>query len=133
MAYKIGELAKKVGVPVSTVRYYERRGLVHPSARSEGNYRQYGEASLQRLRFIRRAQEAGFTLSNIETLLGLINDSQETCMCVQELIEGRLGEVREELQQLSRVEKWLGRLLMECKTKQEGGRCAVLDQLEHLE
>ena len=69
--YTIGRLAKVAEVPVSTVRYYEQRGLLRPESRTESNYRIYGPASLRRLRFIRVAQETGFTLEDIVLLIGI--------------------------------------------------------------
>ncbi len=64
----IGQLAAQADVPTSTVRYYERRGLLRCEGRTRANYRQYGEATLERLRFIRAAQAAGFTLVDIRSL-----------------------------------------------------------------
>ncbi len=69
--YTIGKLAKAAEVPVSTVRYYEKRGLLTPDQRTPSSYRLYGEESLQRLRFIRAAQTSGFTLEDIAMLLDL--------------------------------------------------------------
>lgn len=131
MTYRIGELANAGGVPVSTIRYYERRGLIDAPKRSAGNYRVFGEDSLKRLRFIQAAQKAGFTLSNIETLLQLTSDSRNTCQCVQTLIEERLDGVRKQLRQLEITKDWLGRLLLECRAQVRNGTCPVLDQLEH--
>ena len=72
--YTIGHLAKVAEVPISTVRYYEQRGLLRPERRTESNYRVYGPASLKRLRFIRIAQQSGFTLED----LSLIHISEPT-------------------------------------------------------
>ncbi len=65
----IGELAKAADVPTSTVRYYERAGILRPSGRSAGNYRLYSQSELEQLRFIRAAQATGFTLENVTALL----------------------------------------------------------------
>ena len=85
----IGELANAAGVPSSTVRYYERAGLLRASARSASNYRLYSEQDLQRLRFIRAAQATGFTLLDVTQLL-----RPAACGKVQDLIEERLKEIR---------------------------------------
>ena len=77
----IGEIAKTVGVATSTLRYYERAGLLAAPARSAARYRVYDEASLQRLRFIRAAQAVGFTLDDIRLLLSLNSDA--SCRDVQ--------------------------------------------------
>lgn len=67
----IGELARRAGVPASTVRHYERRGLLQPGGRTGGNYRLYGPAELARLRFIRAARASGFRLADVGELLAL--------------------------------------------------------------
>jgi len=127
--YTIGQLASAVGVPASTVRYYERRGLMQPDTRTRSNYRVYSEGSLDRLRFIRSAQEAGFTLSNIEALLGFQDSPDAPCEAVQSLIGQRLDEVREERARLARVERLLRDWLAVCRAAQQSGRCGVLEGL----
>ncbi len=81
----IGELAEAAGVPTSTVRYYERTGILKPGGRSPGNYRVYSESELERLRFIRAAQATGFTLGDIKALL-----RPAGCTKVQGVIQERL-------------------------------------------
>ena len=85
-SYTIGQLAREADVPTSTVRYYERRGLLRPDGRSEGNYRMYGEATLERLLFVRSAQVAGFTLTDITALLDFRDGDAAPCKEVQDLI-----------------------------------------------
>ena len=87
--FTIGELAKSAGVPTSTVRYYEREGILKPSGRSASNYRLYSEEDLYRLRFIRAAQATGFTLADVTVLL-----RPAACGDVQERIENRLAHWR---------------------------------------
>jgi DNA-binding transcriptional MerR regulator len=128
--YTIGQLAKAVEVPTSTVRYYERRGLVMPMARSGGNYRLYDSEALDRLGFIRAAQGAGFTLGDIAELLELKGDRKAPCDEVQGLISARLGEVREQIEHLRRVEAMLGQWHEACRCAQRSGKCAVLVGLE---
>lgn len=110
--YTIGGLAKAAGVPTSTVRYYERRGLLRPDARSEGNYRLYGRETLERLRFVRSAQAAGFTLSDITVLLRFRDGDAAPCREVQDLIKVRAARVAEQIEQLQGVagmlRRWLG-------------------------
>ncbi|MCH8135258.1 MAG: MerR family transcriptional regulator, partial [Proteobacteria bacterium] len=91
----IGALAKQAGVPTSTVRYYERRGLLRPEGRSEGNYRLYGEEAMDRLQFVRSAQAAGFTLSDISALLRFRDGDAAPCKEVQDLITVRPAQVVE--------------------------------------
>ena len=79
----IGQLARTMQIAASTIRYYERIGLLLPDERSGGNYRLYTETSLRRLRFIRAAQSVGFTLDDIQTLLGAQNGTEPSCREVQ--------------------------------------------------
>ena len=127
--YTIGQLAEAADVPTTTVRYYERRKLITPEGRSDSNYRVYGEASLQRLRFIRAAQKAGFTLSDIETLLELQNELDAPTNEVQTLIAERLDEVREQISHLEVVRKELERWRQRCRCGAESGHCEVIEGL----
>lgn len=120
----IGELAEAAGVPTSTVRYYERAGLLKPSARSPSNYRLYSESDLERLRFIRAAQATGFTLDDVTKLL-----RPAPCSTVQHLIEDRLDEVAARMKELRHVQKVLRAALAECRGHASTGRCKVVDDL----
>lgn len=122
--WTIGELASKVGVPASTLRYYERAGLLRPSARSPSNYRLYSVEELERLRFIRAAQATGFTLEDVKTLL-----RPAACGKVQGVIEERLANVAERMKELRHLQRVLRASLEECRTHQASGRCRVVDEL----
>lgn len=125
----IGQLAKAVGVPTSSVRFYERRGLLSPDHRSQGNYRLYSGATLERLLFIRAAQAAGFTLKDIELLLDFRDGDVSPCREVQNVIEVRLAKVDREIEHLHHVRDVLGRWLKVCRKAERTGRCGVLDGL----
>jgi len=125
----IGELARAARVPVSTVRYYERRGLLAPLARSPGDYRVFTRAELERLRFIRAAQQNGFRLEDIRLLLDLRDGKGDPCGEVGGVIEARVSAVREQLAELERVRGVLERALSWCRDPQVRGRCRVLDDL----
>jgi len=127
--YTIGELAKAADVPTTTVRYYERRRLLTPETRSGSNYRLYGEASLERLRFIKAAQGAGFTLSDIESLLELRDDSRSPNKQVQGLIDERLRRVAEQIKGLKEVQRALKRWRDRCKCAEATGHCEVIEGL----
>lgn len=126
----IGGLAKAAGVPTSTVRFYERQGLVRPESRSRSNYRVYGEAAVQRLRFIRAAHSAGFTLSDTARLLAEVAGETDTCAHVQGLIAERLAKVESMLAQLTHAREVLTQWLAACRKAARSGRCVVLDALE---
>ena len=127
--YTIGQLATAAGIPTSSVRYYERRGLLVPDERSEGNYRLYGGAALDRLRFIRTAQAAGFTLSNIELLLDFRDGDAAPCTEVQQLITSRLSKVESEIEHLGHVQEVLKKWMGVCRRAARTGRCGVLHGL----
>jgi DNA-binding transcriptional MerR regulator len=110
----IGQLASAAGVAASTVRFYEREKLLVPDARTGSNYRTYTQASLERLKFIRAAQASGFNLSDIREMLALTHSDDEPCREIATLIEHRLGDVRQRMKELKRVEKTLARALKDC-------------------
>ena len=120
----IGQLAKAADVPTSTVRYYERAGLLRPSRRSASNYRLYSEEELHRLRFIRAAQATGFTLADVTTLL-----RPAPCERVQERIEKRLADVTAQVKELRHVRTVLEAALDLCRKHQQTGSCRVIAQL----
>jgi MerR family mercuric resistance operon transcriptional regulator len=127
--YTIGQLARAAEVPTSTVRFYERAGLLAPIDRSEGNYRLYTDASLRRLRFIRAAQATGFTLEDVKTLLGSREGNPPSCDEVQALIQQRLAEIDKRLRELRHVQQVLKVSLQKCKRIAQRGCCHVLETL----
>lgn len=128
-SWTIGRLAKAAGVPTSTVRYYERRRLLQPSSRSDGNYRLYDDHALAKLRFVRSAQAAGFTLADVAVLLRFRDGDPAPCRKVQELTKTRLARVGEQIEQLRAVDAMLRRWLDACRRTVRSGRCVLLDGL----
>ncbi len=110
----IGQLAKATAVPTSTVRFYERRGLLKPDARTQSNYRAYSDRSVERLKFIRAAQASGFSLKDIREMLSLTYSDDSPCEEVAALIERRLLDVKERLRELKRVDRALSAALKSC-------------------
>ncbi|MBI2923870.1 MAG: MerR family transcriptional regulator [Planctomycetes bacterium] len=127
--YTIGQLARAAGVPTSTLRYYERSKLLRPDGRTGGNYRVYGAAALERLRFIRAAQANGFTLDDVSALLGFRDGATARCKEVQRLIRDRLADLRKRMEQMREVESVLRSSLRMCRQFERTGRCQVLDSL----
>lgn len=126
----IGELARRAGVNVQTVRYYERRGLLEEPGRRESGYRVYDTSALERLRFIRRAQELGFTLGEIEELLQLRLEPSTTAGAVKHRAEQKIAEIDGKLRDLTRIRDALAHLAGRCR----GGRgptgdCPLLEAL----
>jgi len=120
----IGELARSAGVPTTTVRYYERAGLLREDWRSRANYREYCNESLQRLRFIRSAQSIGLSVRDVLELLHVTDDKDSPCDEVQALLQRRLAEVRQKMKDLKRLEKTLARAVKTCCTPADQVLCA---------
>lgn len=127
--YTIGQLAREAAVPTSTVRYYERVGLLQPDGRSSGNYRVYSAGALERLRFIRAAQATGFTLDDVTALLRFRDGTTAPCNEVQTLIEERLVDTEQRLHDLQHVQKVLKASLRVCRRAKSADHCQVLDDL----
>lgn len=127
---RIGELARRAGVNVQTVRYYERRGLLpDPRGRDRG-YREYGPSTLERLRFIKRAQDLGFTLAEIQELLALRLGRGAGAARVKARAQAKIREIEARLRDLERIRHALSHLAGEC-TAGRGplGDCPLLDAL----
>lgn len=127
--YTVGVLSRMAELPASTVRYYDRRGLLKPRARTEGNYRIYDRDALERLRFIRAAVSNGFTLEDIETLLTFRDGNSPACHGVQDLIKDRLDELRNRAGELARVQAALKSMLRRCRASERTGKCQVIERL----
>ncbi len=110
----IGELARAADVPTSTVRFYERRGLLKPDARTPSNYRTYSARTAERLKFIRAAQTTGFSLKDIREMLSLTYSDDPPCEEVAALIEHRLQDVKQRLRELKRIDRTLTAALKSC-------------------
>lgn len=120
---KIGGLARAAGVGVETVRYYQRRGLLPEPARPPGEVRRYGEEDLRRLRFIRSAQAAGFTLTEIGELIAL--DASDDRARVRELAQSRVAALDARIEELALAREALAGLANDCARK-SGGPCPIL-------
>ena len=96
----IGAVARRAGVGIDTIRYYEREGLLPEPQRRASGYRDYGPDVVERLRFIRRAKDLGFTLEEIRELLALSTDRERGVKTVKQRAEARLGEVEHRIREL---------------------------------
>ena len=110
--FSIGQLAAKTGVPIDTVRYYERDGLLAPAARLASGYRRYGEAEVKRLRFIRRAKALGFSLEDIRGLLAL--SAGRNVAEVRRTAVRKLADVEHRIAELERIRSALDTLIEAC-------------------
>lgn len=123
----IGGLAQAAGVGVETVRFYQHKGLVPEPQRPLGGVRRYGHAEVARIRFIRSAQELGFTLADVARLLTL--EEGGACADVRHLAEQKLQVVRKRLADLGRMETALSSLVRRCRTSHGHMRCPIIATL----
>ena len=130
--YTISQLAKAADVPTSTLRYYERCGLLRPKSRAKGEYRAYDDAALARLRFIRGAQVGGLKLADVRELLLLLDD-EDRCAGACGLLTQRLGEVRRQIGELREMEGRLAESLERCRRDAGDGPCEGLERVRRAE
>lgn len=128
---RIGEVAEAADVNVQTVRYYERRGLLEDPPRTAAGYRQYQPEVVHRIRFIRHAQDLGFTLNEIDELLELRVDEPGRCSQVEARARAKRDEVRRKISELERMETVLADLVASCRARARTDDCPILAALEH--
>lgn len=125
--YSIGELSKRTGVKIPTIRYYEEMGLIDAPERSEGNQRRYTKDGLSRLSFIRHSRDLGFSIEDIKDLLNLSQHPEKPCHDAHNIAVQHLADVQERISKLKRLERELKRL-----SKCGAGNiadCAVIETL----
>jgi len=127
-AITIGVLSESTGVNIETIRYYERIGLLPAPPRSPGRHRLYEDDHRQRLTFIRRARELGFSLDEVRTLLGLAGRHKLTCDEVKSLTEGHIADVRQKIRDLRKLERVLSDLAGRCRPNKVP-ECPILETL----
>ena len=130
MAMTIGRLAEAAGVNVPTVRYYERRGIIEEPPRTAAGYRQYDEDTVRRIRFIRQAQDLGFTLEEIDRLLSVRVDDPARCGVVEQAARVTLETVESKIGELERLREVLQRVARACDDRVTTSECPVLAVLD---
>lgn len=128
-SYRIGELARVGEVPVETIRYYEREGLLPPPRRSGGNFRLYDEVHRERLTFIRQCRLLDMTLEEIQQLLALKDHPSKPCNAVNDLLDAHIGHVAERVAELGRLKRDLQALRRRCQISRGTADCAILEGL----
>ena len=126
----IGQLAKRANVNVETIRYYERRRLVPEPRRTPSGYRQYGEPTVARIRFIKRAQELGFSLKDIAELLALRVRHAAACGPVERKTRAKIELVEQKIRELQGMKTALERVIAACEAKEPTSECPLLEELE---
>ncbi|WP_447761487.1 MerR family transcriptional regulator [Sphingopyxis panaciterrae] len=125
---KIGELSRATGTNIETIRYYERIGLLPAPARTDANYRSYGDPHRARLSFVRHSRELGFTIEEIRSLLDLSDHPERDCSDADRIATRHLGQVEEKIAQLTLLRNELNRIVGLCR----GGvaaDCRVIEAL----
>lgn len=127
---RISDVAREAGVGVETVRFYEQRRLIaRPPRPRAGGYRDYPPASVRRIRFIRRAQQLGFSLAEIVELLALESDGESACIDVRRRAEAKLAEVLTKIGDLDRIRGALETLIEACPGKGPARKCSILEAI----
>lgn len=127
--FTIGELSRRTGVGIETIRYYERIGLLPRTPRTLGGHRAFGIKSCRTLTFIKRSRELGFGLEDVRSLLSL-RDTQGTCKDVRAIAARHLVGVRAKMRDLLRLEGVLAHAIA-CCSGDEGTPCPVLNSLDN--
>ena len=128
MRLKISEAAAASGCHLETIRYYERSGLMPAPARTASGYREYSPTEVDRLRFISRGRELGFSLEEIRSLLSLDDDPAMSCCDVDVIARQHLADIRDRIRELSNMAAELERVISQCAGG-ERDRCAILGAL----
>jgi MerR family transcriptional regulator, copper efflux regulator len=128
--WTVGKLAKQASVNLKTIRYYEREGLLPEPPRTESGYRIYSSDAIRRVRFIKRAQELGFSLREINEILALRVDSKATASKVRERTEAKIADVERKIGSLQAIRKALVRLTSACNGRGPASECSILKAIE---
>lgn len=126
----IGEVAARSDVNIQTIRYYERKGLVLPDTRNAAGYRQYTDVAVRRVRFIKHAQEIGFSLKEAGELLALRVDEDTTCADVRGKAQEKIADIEIKIRNLRHVRKALLGLVARCDVGKPVTDCPILEALD---
>lgn len=127
--FTIGIIAKQAGVGIETIRFYERKGLIDNPPRRLSGYRQYPEETIDRLRFIRKAKELGFTLNEISELLELSTDASAKCSDVKDRAKAKIQDIGQKIQALSKMKNALSAITSYCDGQGSICTCPIIDAL----
>jgi len=128
---KIGELAKRTGCDIETIRYYEREGLLPAPPRSDGNYRQYREQDAERLLFIRHCRSLGMSLADIRVLQRFQAQPEMACEEIDALLDRHIEQTEVQIASLQRLQQQLQTLRNACQTHLTARQCGILQNLQN--
>ena len=130
---RIGEVAGKAGVNLETIRYYERQGLLPKPSRLSSGYRAFSSDAVRRIRFIKRAQQLGFSLKEIQQLLALRINPRGRCGDVRLRTEAKIADMDQKIRSLQAMKQTLERLAAACAGARPVSDCPILESLDALE
>lgn len=122
---KIGEVAKRSGIGIETIRFYEREGLLLKPERRPSGYRQYDEATVERLNYVRRAKELGFTLAEVKELLEL-SAAHSICEHIRQRAEKKITDIDSKIRNLQQMKRSLGKIVQRCRVKNSTEDCPLV-------
>jgi MerR family transcriptional regulator, copper efflux regulator len=125
----VGIAARRAGVKIDTIRYYERRALLPKSPRTEAGYRTLTDETVQRVRFIKHAQALGFALNEIKQLLALRLTPGKTCADVRSRAEAKTADIERKIRSLQVMKRALQQLVSACKSDGPASKCSFLENL----
>ncbi len=123
-------MAAQAAVNAQTLRYYERRGLLAEPVRSPGGYRAYPPDAVRRVRFIKRAQELGFSLAEVETMLHLAEGGPDNCDGLRELAAAKIADLEQRIADLHAIQDALTRLVATCEKPRAERECPILREID---
>ena len=126
----IGHVAKRTGISIEAIRFYERKGLIDAPARTDSGYRQFAEDHIQRLLFIQQAKSLGFSLMEIKELLSIKEDPETGSREVKSLAKTKLQSIEEKIKILQRMKKTLKALVDSCPGEGPKRDCPILEALD---
>lgn len=121
---KIGEVAKRSGIGVETIRFYEREGLLLEPERRPSGYRQYDEATVERLEYIRYAKELGFTLAEIKELLEL-SFAHSNCEHIRQRADAKITAIEQKIRSLQHMKRSLSKIVERCRKRNSLDDCSL--------
>jgi Hg(II)-responsive transcriptional regulator len=126
----IGQIARRTGIGIETIRFYERKGLIDEPPRKESGYRQYDENAIARLTFIQQAKTLGFSLREINELLSLRQKPGITSREIKQVAETKLADIENKMRLLRRMQRTLKKLVDKCPGNGPTNECPILEALE---
>lgn len=127
--FRVGEIAKKCNINKETIRYYERLGLIPEPDRTEKGYRMYSQQTVDRLNFIKRMQELGFTLNEIDKFLGVVDRDEAKCRDMYNFTVFKIEDIQRKIEDLKRIEKMLMDLKERCPENKDIYECPIIETL----